>query len=142
MLIYLAARYGRREELCTIRTHLETLGHQITSRWLSGTHEIASRENGEDQEGTLNDSRRFAEEEMADLHAAECLIALTEPPRSSYSRGGRHTELGLALAWQKRIVVVGYRENVFCCLPQILFYKNTDTMLTAFELQRKETPHE
>lgn len=35
------------------------------------------------------------------------------------SRGGRHVEFGMALAMDKRLVVVGPRENVFHLLPAV-----------------------
>jgi hypothetical protein len=46
----------------------------------------------------------------------------------------RSTELageGLALAWQKRTLVVGWRENVFCCLPQVEFFETWESAKAA-----------
>lgn len=40
MKIYLAARYGRREELAGYRKELEAEGHIVTSRWLRGNHDL------------------------------------------------------------------------------------------------------
>lgn len=51
------------------------------------------------------------------------LIAFTERPRANLaSRGGRHVELGMAIALSKTIVIVGPRENVFCTLPGIVHH--------------------
>jgi len=41
MKIYLASRYSRREELCGYRTQLESMGVEVTSRWLNGAHQIS-----------------------------------------------------------------------------------------------------
>ena len=38
--IYLASRYGRRDELCTYRAQLQALGFTVTSRWLDGNHHM------------------------------------------------------------------------------------------------------
>jgi len=52
------------------------------------------------------------------------LLFFSEPPDSHSKRGGRHVEFGLALAWGKRLMIVGPRENVFHCLPQVEQYAN------------------
>lgn len=117
--VYLAARFSRIEEMRDRRNDLSKLGIRVTSRWLNGGHEW---------EGTPDDlippaeAARFAREDLEDIHAADVMIAFTEPPRSNASRGGRHIEAGFALAMNKPLIVVGYRENVFYCLPQVLFF--------------------
>lgn len=117
--IYLAARYSRRLELCGYRDKLQTMGHWVDARWLDGHHEI----NYDDQAArdALHEVKRqqFATEDLTDLLAAECLIAFTEEPRKTTTRGGRHVEFGIALALGKRVIVVGPKENVFYSLPGI-----------------------
>lgn len=126
MRVYLAARYSRREELLGYRTDLEAAGHEVTSRWLHGAHQwdplAAGIESPESAIATVPiEAVRFAQEDLRDVADAELLIAFTERPRANLaSRGGRHVELGLALAWDKHIVIVGPRENVFCTLPGII----------------------
>ena len=126
MKIYLASRYSRREELCVYRAALQAIGHEVTSRWLNGAHQIApdgSPLNAEREKQFEDMSDRSGaelrqaclQEDMADVEAADLLIAFTEQPRADGgSRGGRHVELGLALALGKQIIVVGPRENLFC----------------------------
>lgn len=128
MRIYLAGRYSRREELCQYRARLEDLGHRITSRWLNGNHQIDDR--GLSVEGAQNERVRFAEEDRTDVYAADMLIAFTEVARSSNSRGGRHVELGMALGRGKKVVIVGPRENVFCCLPEIRIFDDFGHLLS------------
>jgi len=129
MKFYLAARYSRRIELCGYRANLAALGIEVTSRWLGGGRQLDNQgmpitDTGEQRfeagDPAVDYLRaHFAVEDMADVMAAETLVAFTEPPRTAASRGGRHVELGLALAAGKRVVVVGPRENVFCWLPQV-----------------------
>lgn len=40
MKVYLAARYSRRVELCEYREQIRAAGHEVTSRWLDGDHQI------------------------------------------------------------------------------------------------------
>lgn len=125
MRIYLAARYSRREELCGYRRTLQFAGYEVTSRWLDGGHHIsdaALNDDHGDQGFSASQRQRFAEEDWSDLFWADTCISFTEAPRSSASRGGRHVEFGAALAMGKRCIVVGPRENVFHCLPQVEVY--------------------
>lgn len=127
MNVYLAARYSRREELCVYREWLHAAGATVTSRWLDGDHQVTDGQllGAADAEIIEGDSQheeavrlreRFAREDWEDLKKADVVVAFTEPPRSSASRGGRHVEFGAALAWGIRCLVVGPRENVFHCL--------------------------
>jgi hypothetical protein len=120
MKIYLASRYSRREELCGYRSELEAMGHEVTSRWLNGNHQIDDA--GLSLEAAAAERTRFAQEDWDDLMAADCCISFTEAPRSSNSRGGRHVEFGAAMAAGKVCVVIGPRENVFHCLPDVWWY--------------------
>jgi hypothetical protein len=122
--VYLAARYGRREELLHYASELAADGHTVTSRWLLGnqhwdavtTAAAVALESGE----TPPEAARFAVEDWADLRTAEVVILFAEPPGALLGRrGGRHVEFGMAYALGKRCLVVGGRENVFHLLPGV-----------------------
>jgi len=105
--IYIAARYDRRQEMVAVVARLVQAGHTVTSSWLAGA---------DDDEPPL----ALAIWNINDLVAAECCLSFSEAPAARVpwtSRGGRHVELGYALAVGKRLVVVGPRENVFHHLP-------------------------
>ncbi len=110
--IYLASRYGRRDELIGHRNELTRLGYHITSRWLKGPA-------GVEENATVADKHGWAREAWEDLQEASIFLTFTEPPESTAARGGRHLEFGAALAYEKRCMVVGPRENIFHCLPQV-----------------------
>ena len=107
MKIYLAARYSRLNELKYYCTELENIGYTVTSRWIKGNHQI-------NDPNDIITQARFAKEDYEDILASDLLISFTEPPRKlNNSRGGRHVEYGIALALKKKIIIIGYRENVF-----------------------------
>ena len=113
MRIYLASRYEDRPTMLRWAETLTRMGHEITSRWIFGSHEITP-------DATSDESlRRFAEEDLSDLEA--CAVFIFHSPTAYHrtGRGGRHVELGIALARGKRIYGIGARENVFHYLPEV-----------------------
>lgn len=125
---YLAARYSRREELCRYRADLADRGVKVPARWLNGNHQIDDQ--GLSAEAGREARERFATEDLDDVLTADLLIAFTEPPRSSNSRGGRHVEFGVAIGRGMPVIVVGERENVFHCLPDVTVYATWEEALT------------
>lgn len=134
MKIYLASRFGRRDELNVKRLELEGLGHTVTSRWLTQHQKVDLSLHPYTEDERI----MFAQHDFADVQRADWLIAFTEDPAENAPggrRGGRHVELGLSLAWGKRTFVVGYRENVFCHLPPIIF---CSTWAECLEYMRRQ----
>lgn len=122
MKIYLASRYIRREEMVGYAAELRKLGHEITSRWINGSHQIP---HGIGHGVDIQFARQFAQEDWFDLQEAVCCCCFTEAETGIASgRGGRHVELGMALAWGKHVIVVGFRENVFCYLPEVVYFEH------------------
>lgn len=124
MNIYLAARYSRHPEMRSVRDDLEGLGHVVTSRWIEGNHRVSESAPDKDSE-----ARRFGEEDVQDLRAADVVISFTEIPRSHNGAGGRHVEFGMAYALGLNIIVVGHRENVFHYLQEVAFYPTWEDVL-------------
>ena len=131
MRIYLASRYSRIDEMNKHATELRSIGYTVDARWLNGNHQLhEGAEEVENNPGSITQKAMlFAQDDLDDLIASNMVICFTEISYSqdSVSRGGRHVELGLALMWnyksilslQKQILLVGPRENVFYCLPNI-----------------------
>ena len=130
--IYLAGRYSRRLELLDCAHELVSVGYRITSRWIHGNHQIS--DDGLSEEGSRWEREQFAMEDWQDVMAADCCMSFTEEPRSGHSRGGRHVEFGAALAFGKTCIVVGPRENVFHCLPQVIWYPDWEAARAALDL--------
>lgn len=114
LAIYMAGRYARREELRAAALELEQLGHRVTSRWLFVDSSVPK--GPLEPHGRATDIARM---DFEDLRQADLCLAFTEPPDGPQGRGGRHVEVGIALALGLRVVLVGPREHVFHCLPEI-----------------------
>ena len=134
MKVYLAARFDRRDELREHRRHLKhAFNIDCTSRWLDN-HGL--------DEGFTYSSQRLAlcaSEDIEDIRAADVLVAFTETPDVGYTSGGRHVELGFALALGKPIIVVGSIENVFhqlCSVDQIPMMRVDDWHQATVQLRR------
>ena len=136
MKIYLAARYGRKEQLIAVRSRLRDLGHVVTSRWLDtdwGRHP-------DDNSSAAPQAYRakYCLIDLEDVLAADCLISFTEDPEEENvpggRRGGRHVEYGVALHAGRRLIIVGHRENLFHHHPSVEYYPDEDSALQALNL--------
>ena len=124
--VYIAARYDRFPEMRNVQTRLRNAGISCHCTWLNGQHAWEPTANKDEVPA---EAVEFAHEDLRDLHAADTLIAFTDRPEKPKSRGGRHVEFGIALAMQKRIIVVGPRENIFYCLPQVEQFSHFDGVI-------------
>lgn len=121
--IYLAARYARHPEMQDYAHQLASQGYQVTATWVWGGHDVRAAQMGHASSEADALQAIWAAEDWADLQRADVCIAFTEGPNGpGRQRGGRHVELGAALAWDKRVIVVGPRENCFCWLPAVEWY--------------------
>lgn len=124
MMWYLASRFGRKDELLGYKEQLEALGETVRARWLTEETDM----NLTSEEGRIQIAIMDAE----DVTKADGLIAFSEDPdveSPGNNRGGRHVELGLGIALNKRVVVIGPRENVFMYLPNIEVFPDFGTFI-------------
>ena len=131
MRIYLASRYGRRAEMQSVRLRLITAGHKVISRWLTEDHTIPAARLVEYSDLEVPpEAQSFAIKDVEDVRACDTLVLFSEPANGgSPQRGGCHVEFGLAFGLKKRLVVVGYRQNVFHMLPEVYFARNTSHLI-------------
>lgn len=117
---YLAARYSRHEEMAGYAVRLRELGYDVQAEWITGAHHDTP-------------DAECAEIDYNQVVDAEVFITFTEPPEGvpGRGRGGRHVEFGIAIASCMRVIVVGYRENVFHHLPEVEFYESVDALFAA-----------
>lgn len=113
--VYLAAPYSSKEEIRRYAAQLNTLGLEVTAQWLDEPHAATIPFTSRDPE----ELREFARRDVDDIARADAFVFFSLDPEQPTKRGGRHVELGIALAMKKRIIVVGPRENIFHFLPEI-----------------------
>ena len=110
--VYIAARYFRRSEMIEKAAELELMGQKVTSRWIKESHEGVP-----DSECAMNDE--------ADIRHSDVVIFFAESAGlGDRGGGGRHVEFGMAYALNKKIIVVGDRENLFHSLPGVVLAKD------------------
>lgn len=119
MRIYLTARWARREEMKSVRNKLTEAGHEVTSRWL------------DEVDGT--DPKHAADIDLVDIDDSQVLLCFSELPEVGYTTGGRHVEIGYAIANSTPVFVVGPRENVFFHLPEISVFATLEEAIAEIE---------
>jgi nucleoside 2-deoxyribosyltransferase len=123
MKYYLAARYSRHAEMQGYARQLETIGHHVTSRWITahgGTEPVSW--NGKKIRARLEDAKKIALADLSDIDAAHCLIFFSEDGPNG-SKGGRHVEVGYAIAKGKSFILIGEYDNIFSSLADVTYPK-------------------
>ena len=125
MRVYLAARFSRKNEIAKLVPTFGKYGISVGSRWL---HETASPDVTL-SDFTPEDLRDIAEVDLEDIEMCDVFVFFSEDPLIETPRGGRHVEFGFALAFGKRIAVIGPQENIFHYLPQVVHYSDLKSFL-------------
>lgn len=113
MKVYIASAYQTRD---TVRAHvadLTSVGIQCTSRWLNEKVEITPGTVGAATDLSDEAVRQHVSTDLTDVAAADTLVLFTASATGHIGGGGRHVEMGYALALDKHVVVIGTPENVF-----------------------------
>jgi hypothetical protein len=124
---YLAAAWGRREEILRVADLLRLEGVDITSSWLT------------EEEGMQSGSKeKFLRErayvDLQDVDRADILVRFADMPRTrkvakALISGARMFEMGYAKAKGKGLVVVGGKQHVFDRLDGIVHVKDADALV-------------
>jgi len=127
MRIYLAAAWGRKDEIKAVADQINMLGcgAHVDSRWLYEPKGL----------DTLEARQERAEIDVTDVEAADVLVRFSDDLSapmisSSLATGARMVEMGFALAWGKKVVVVGGYQPIFDYLPNVIHLKDVDELLT------------
>jgi hypothetical protein len=111
MRTYLSARWSRREEVLEVQKQIEELGIESVSQWL--TQDLQSKP-------------EQAHMDMADVKRCSHFVRFaddtsTETVPSTWMSAARFVEMGFALAWGKKSVVVAAQDirPIFDFLPQV-----------------------
>ncbi|MCH7655733.1 MAG: hypothetical protein IIC95_07085 [Chloroflexi bacterium] len=135
MNVYLAARFSRRKEMQAYADDLIALGHRVSARWVVGPPQSSHHPDQVSGHSKAYEER-VSVEDLKDVAEADCIICFSEQPRETNTRGGRHVEFGLAVAADKRIILVGPRENVFHFLPVVENFPDWAAVRVLLESER------
>ena len=125
IMVYLAARYGRKDELKEYTRQLTEYGWITTSRWLDTTPAM---------EAGPGRAMKMAMWDLHDIKEADVFVGFLEDNNDgAKGRGGRHVELGYALGLGKPVYLIGKPENVFHYLPQVLLYPDWSSFIKVVE---------
>lgn len=119
MKFYLCSGTSFADDMESFRLALESRGHEVTSRW----HQQPKPRLEIDDP----DIPRRAEMDLADIEAANVLVAFAWPGKSQ--RGGRHYEAGYAEGIGKAVWLVGEPEHAFHTLANLRFDVWADVLL-------------
>ncbi len=124
--VYLAARFSRQHELRGYAANLRHDGIHVTSRWHDGAHAWTGTD---DQHIPRAVQARFAQEDLDDIDQSHALILFADPPDNAGTRGGAQFEAGYAYGMGIRLIVVSYRQHIFCSLPDVIFCPDPESAL-------------
>lgn len=141
--IYLCASYARRNEMFDISMQLAELGFEVTSRWVGGSTVgvFAAAQGADSAPGTpeafraIQQARQAAWTDLQDVERADTLLVFGGQPSWAPFTGGRHVELGYALAMKKRVILVGPRENLFHWFELVEHFSDWDEALSHLRLE-------
>ena len=121
--VYLAADFSRKDEMRDIADSLTTLGMDVVASW------VYVPEKQDEGCPTLS---AYAVKDLDDVDKCDVLVCFTYQ-RGVYmpTGGGRHVEVGYALAKGKKVVIIGPRENVFHHHPSVQVYETLGDWLVS-----------
>jgi hypothetical protein len=106
--VYIAAAFPLKETAAAMRVDLIRAGFEVTSRWIDGI-------GGNGLEQAIAD--------LDDIRTSDALVLINAGEWVNRGTGGRHTEVGYAIAYGMPVFVYGIPSNVFheldnvrCCL--------------------------
>ena len=135
--IYLAGSFSRCDELNIYARELRKMGYVIDCRWLQGLHQARPGAAFVESSSDIPDEAAdFAIDDVKDISFSDIVISFTGGLGTT-KRGGRHVEFGIAVAWAKRKIIVGPRENVFHCLPGVEHYSTWEQCRKVLEVNHE-----
>lgn len=125
MNIYLASGFRQRDKLRELAQQLHENGHWICSSWLE-LNERPER----DSESWDEFAEKIAGANYVDMLLADCLV-IDADGIAPDNNGGVHTELGIALARDIQIYLVGKRGNTFHWMPCVRVVEDYDELFRS-----------
>lgn len=122
--VYIASRYSRRDEMRNVAEQLSERGFIVSSTWLQEDYPLNMNLDGL----TPEQHAEIATQDYDDIVGSDIMVFFAEDQNNQPPRGGRHVEVGIALALGVRIYIIGERENIFHYLPDIKVVPNLEAL--------------
>ena len=106
--IYIAGSYARKEEFRRYAVELEKFGHRVVSTCLNEPHSV--EEFGTKIIPSPSVSRAMAVRDLEDVARADVVLWFSD---DEFTRGGKHVEMGAALALGTCVDIIGHAETIF-----------------------------
>lgn len=128
-LIYLAAQFHLKDDVGIRKEELVKLGYQVISTWTEeAANGVCSLKDFEH-----NYHLEVSERDIREIDQCDILVLFTVDPDEYTRRGGRHFESGYAYGINKRLVIIGPRENIFHYLPGVDVYDTWEQFVGTLE---------
>jgi nucleoside 2-deoxyribosyltransferase len=121
--VYIAAPYELIKQAESIGERIISLGHEVTSRWITGETPM--------QDNSFEENNKFACMDLDDIDSADVFLLLNPPGWEQKGTGGRHWETGVAFSRGKEIIILGVRSNIFHWFLHTIVVETIDQAMVA-----------
>lgn len=128
-MLYIAASFEQVALVSALRADLADYV-DVTSTWCDEPPMVNN-----DPRNAPREMRTRGNEDFLDIERSDMVAVITTVPSTS---GGLHTELGIALALGKRVMLVGPRLNVFHYMNKIEHFADVQAFVDRIEYEHNE----
>jgi NTP pyrophosphatase (non-canonical NTP hydrolase) len=114
--VYIAAPFELRNVAIELRSLLLLSDIICTAGWI---------------DGPAPNDLDAAQRDLSDILRAEAVVFVNPPHWAKQGSGGRHTEIGFALANNIPVFMMGKASNVFHALPEVRVYESVNELTDA-----------
>ena len=114
MKFYLASRYDNKLWLRGVRDKLQAMGHRVISAWLDEGDAL----DVQIEDVPIGIMICRAEDDITEILGVDTFVHFQSRNRPNI-RGGSSVEFGIALAREKKMIIVGDRINIFDFMPVV-----------------------
>jgi hypothetical protein len=133
MSAYVAARWDDRKLAMEAAAQLRDAGIVIHSTWLS-PRDDQSMDTLKAEGNIVIEARARALMDVHEIAKSNLFVQLSPEAGFRNSTGGKHVELGIAIALGKTIYIIGQRENVFHYHPSCRLVPTVDAIINSLLL--------
>lgn len=122
MKVYIAGPACEKDYVCHVKLLLQQSGFTVVSTWAD------QRDVGYEDPGVTERLAGAAVQDFKEVASCDLLLILS----MTGSRGGMHSELGIALALDKELILIGQRTQVFHYHHKVRQYDFIETWMKSF----------